>query len=897
MVEIDRRLKNIIHTIELNNLKQAWKQVTNLIQKKPDWQALAILKATILDKSGKTTEADAILHPILETKQWQQDTLNIMEFFCKERRDWLTLGNIYEDLWLKQTHLWFGETSFLHYIKAKVYSEAQKVASKLSRSSKQKPYIAWWIVALLLQKYISEHETVSPEFIRLYIQLLSEWKAIDEAKHVLSNYIDQLTQDIVKKDFLLLLGSLYDECGQTDAALTIYQQLVVEYHIENYDYWYHWMQCFFQKATKLESVDNTNEEATNKMIFWNECLDSFLYQSNQLCCSITKQLFVADSHAESRRKRTLLMIQMEACRQVHCKMQSSSTTHKVSERLLQLIHSYLDSFSNYSFCSSDLKTLVTCLEENERHLLTSRLEQPFNAMLSSVDNLNSHTIQMVEYLWLLLYMNGLHIDSSTLLRQYIKLAKPQLKPFDQQPADGLILIVVNQLLMNSNETFTSSLIEAISVLELGKHYSPYAIEFRLFLVLFYAYLGCHELAMEEWHALDLKHIQLLTMSFMIRPFLERWHSCVWMHQCHKKLFQFAKEHMNETPEGIFLALDQQSYETALDMIEFREKVDHSEALLASTVYTFHDSLFHQVIHTHKASLKIGCLSRQWKEETCLKASLVVLDDHSAWKGLGWIKLCNWLGTNEERIQWIRLDYINLRLLTCLMVGELETISILMDDYVVSCWKKQWSDDHSSFIQCMTDYWHIFWQLVMNLHKVCNGISVDKSSFDGWWCLFLEQWQLCQQMMTTMPTTVPMHWMETFPQQYIRLAYVVYHVLFYGLVSIAYLQDECKRICVSSRHHSQISNGMTFEEIQPKLNHCKDIFNPEKWKAQWLDSMTKEMQVSGLMNADHLSLSDISQVITEKYRLLVKEYFQRIQKLQQDCKTLIKIDKSIILSYR
>jgi thioredoxin-like negative regulator of GroEL len=74
---MDRRLRAIVEAIRVQNLKQAWKLANGLDQKKPGWKALEVLKAVILDKWGKTEEADRLIQQL--DNDWQEETLQALQ--------------------------------------------------------------------------------------------------------------------------------------------------------------------------------------------------------------------------------------------------------------------------------------------------------------------------------------------------------------------------------------------------------------------------------------------------------------------------------------------------------------------------------------------------------------------------------------------------------------------------------------------------------------------------------------------------------------------------------------------------------------------------------------------------------------------------------------------------
>ncbi|EME29483.1 uncharacterized protein Gasu_31240 [Galdieria sulphuraria] len=782
-------------------------------QKKPGWKALEVLKAVILDKWGRTEEADQMLSRLFteNNRDWQEETLQSLQFFYGERRDWCSLAQVYQQLWTQTMNSTLGETSVLYYIRAKDYSEAQKVASKLYRCYSSH-YMAWWILSLLLQvryekadsrilmlaaklgsKYIAESNSIPSSFIRLYIILLEQLGDYEQAKQIGRQYLD-VSNDVLKKDHMEWLANLCYQSGQYEEALHYYEQLIGQ-QLENYHYWYMWMKC---------QIWNKKEESDCHSIQAEPFLRNLLEQIHELfsrALSNGNDTFQEEKKKEEedcrtlqRRKRTLYMIQMETCREMIISWENKGLFMDcISRELFVIIQQYLNDMSSLPCCSTDLKAFVSLLKPNERNQLCQQIMETFASRSSSSLLSKESIFTTIEHFWLLLSLEPSSLPRiDTLLDYYIQWSKDHLVPFEHQYADGLILLIVNQLLSCDEHCRSPRyLLQAIQVLELGKHYSPYALELRLFLVIFYAFLGCYENAMEEWNAMELKHIQILTLSFLWGPFVHRWYDVNGMRWYHKKLSLFEKEHSEETPEGIFLAIRQQSYETVLDMIQFQYKVDHSEALLAFSIYSCHDTLFYH----HRNSIRslegfssdwlrlVGTsyrsLIRQWKEETCLLEDLYILDDHSVWnKSLGIMNAESWLDSDEMRVYRVRLDYVNLRLLLSFLLGEWKSLPNWSIVYFESAILSK-EDDKEYY--GMVEYWYSFWQYLSALYdEEEKTFTKDTENTSQLYDLYQQWYSKWQQYVpwNDERKKETFHAVEYFPFQFPRWIYYVHQIGLY-----------------------------------------------------------------------------------------------------------------------
>jgi len=935
---MDRRLRAIVEAIRVQNLKQAWKLANGLDQKKPGWKALEVLKAVILDKWGKTEEADRLIQQL--DNDWQEETLQALQLFYDQRRDWSSLADVYQQWWTQnKTTTSLGETCILYYIRAKKYSEAQKVANKLYRSyPSQKHYMAWWILCLILQvryeqqvdtriltlaaklahKYISESNRVSAVpacFIRLYILLLEHLNEYEQAKQCLRLCVStSFHNDVLKKDYMEWLADICYREGQQqqpyEEAAHLYEQLIVEHQMENYNYWHKWMKCQLKKDTENNMIDD--EDALRHFVQW------LLEQTNELYC---RALFhgscsTQDTRSLQRRKRTLYMTQMELCQQVAttmCGENSCRIQDWISQQLYAIMQQYLHEMSSLPCCSTDLKVFLPHLKPKERNQLCEDYLLPCTKTLSK-ESIGT----VVEYLWLLLSLDVSSLPRmQTLLDCYVDWAQKDVKPFEHQHADGLILLIVQQLLLSNDDTSSCSpsrLLQAIQVLEIGKQHSPYNLEFSLFLVVFYSYLGCFENAVEEWNALDLKHIQLLTLSFLLGPSLHRWYDVPWMRWYHKGLSSLEREHREETPQGIFLAIRQQSYETALEIVQFQYKVDHSEALFASTIYAYHESLFYahrNGIRTSRgfssdwlrqARIAYRSLIQQWNEQSCLVEDLYILDDHSVWKkGLGMMNPEHWLGRDEKRIDRLRLDYINLRLFLSLLEEDKGTTSVsrtwqlpswtaVFFDAIQEKNNRKEDDEEEEEEMIWIEYWYLFWQL-MNTLVVYDSSTSSPSMLSFLYEQFYAQWQRCISSLFggwQEQTSI-----EYFPIQFPRCMYYVHHIELYGILSIGYLVDRTRTTTPHSSSHGDKKNENDCPIYTSILKQLIALFRPvDRQTTSMLDDKQWH-HIFTLWLEEQEQLLSTSSNHQQYRRLLVKTYLQKIHQLQQDIQYLSKLYKTIL----
>ncbi|PYD83833.1 hypothetical protein DNF23_57840, partial [Pseudomonas syringae pv. pisi] len=122
-----------------------------------------------------------------------------------------------------------------------------------------------------------------------------------------------------------------------------------------------------------------------------------LEQTNQLFSRAQQQ--VMQYKTLQRQKRTLYMIQMEACREEILLWEKNSLlVDWISQELYLIIRQYLNDMSSLPCCSTDLKEFISLLKPSERNQLWEEFLQPVLSSFGSKERI----FTTIERLWIVL---------------------------------------------------------------------------------------------------------------------------------------------------------------------------------------------------------------------------------------------------------------------------------------------------------------------------------------------------------------------------------------------------------------------------------------------------------------------------------------------------------------
>lgn len=619
--ESDRRLRPVLDALFSCNTKHALKLVQQALQKRPGWPAARALRACIYLHQQRWDQA----HQEISEVRNQIDTgvVSVTEdaakklymYYQEVRREDLA-AQVYEMVW-KQSNsqdLRIAETAFSLYIRGNAFSSAQKLATKLHRiaSSRTQRYVFWATAALWLG--VTYHTRSLPPALppSSASNLSSSTKNRVNSSTLINHQTDarmlklgcaMMTKALAASsvapsaEMVRFATRVFKEAGEFDSAIQLisHPQLVMDetemLHLradisfsstkDVSDYctlltqhspndWGYWLRYF--ESLKEQHPDKWLEEAQ-------EMIDKALTRSSDR----------GEASKKTEPPRGAHLAQMEL---LHCR----EDLHGMSESIIK----YFDLFGDKSVVSRDLRPWISLLQQNDK-LFTSLFHQ-----LESVCQKRGfpHHLHLC---WLKLWFDCLEETSDELIARYIDHRLPGLESTDRQPGDDYIILAAHKVLptVSAVKKLTTSIegqgedydseryndasavLKCIMLVEAALIWSPCNYDFKLLLLRLYEALGGVDKMAMVWDSLDVKHVQLSTLTHIVlKPYFECGH-----HQPLQTLIESIdslwREINLEIPDCTTRALQDGSLNAAVDFMLFKLRLERSIILAETMVAEAH----------------------------------------------------------------------------------------------------------------------------------------------------------------------------------------------------------------------------------------------------------------------------------------------------------------------
>jgi N-terminal acetyltransferase B complex non-catalytic subunit len=571
--EAERRLRPVLDVLyHGDNPRQALKIATQAEGKRPGWPAARALRALALLRLGKGEEAQELAERILNDLEQglvpaDEDAAAKLHLFYRElpHREYLS-ARAYEIVARKnETISDLSETSFMYHIRARDFSMAQKIATRLQRTapvvsislSSQRPreeYAIWAVASLwlsnrgpgmntklnalvpaLLKRALRGIPVPTAEVARFATRLFCDTGDYDAAGDLLS------TENIVMdaSELAHLRADVFFQANNSVKATESYRVMLAEGDSED---WGHWLR-YISLAPHADVIG---------------LLDSL---SNG----------TGEAGAPSRGQLLALM-------EVLFRQRDFAA-------LRSAIVNYFKHCGFKSVCALDLKPYALAFatrENGERDVdacesLCHDLEESMKA--TSSDETDEKSSQRhITISWLRLWLNCLTESPERLFGRYQSLIVDCLESTDRQPGDDYLILAAHRLLPNTkSERYENgpAIIRAILVIEAGLAQSPFNFHFKLLLIRLYTTIGAVGRAFDLWSTLDVKHIQIATLGHLVvRPVFHLGFFTQWTELA--AVFRILwLECERDIPESVSRAFFEGSINAAVEFIEFRSNLERS----------------------------------------------------------------------------------------------------------------------------------------------------------------------------------------------------------------------------------------------------------------------------------------------------------------------------------
>ncbi|KAJ7109453.1 actin cytoskeleton organization protein [Mycena epipterygia] len=515
---MERQIRPIYEALDTGSNKSAIVACNKLLKKHPKNELIKALKALALVRSQKVEESLILCDEVLAAKPTNDAVLTAMMHVLRGLGRHNDMVTMFEEAYKQQpTNEELAAQTFFANVRILNWKAAQQIATRMHKQFQEDRYIYWSVISAILQAndpmtapnmrtllYKLAHRLVTssptPSYINadrfhLHLSILRELELFDEARTLLESDIGKsicsasLSCNEIRRDIWRLQGLLKDEGVKAEVRIT-------EQNDRNWLEFLSVLDATFSSIIASKDGQEPDESAKS------EC-SSHLTKTQELLT----RLAVQDGNKD--RSALLALLELEKRARLHG---ISSDTN----RMVDLMKQYFEEIGDKACCFEDLKPYLALeADDSDRWMSFLQSLTPTNDLRRLI---NCHKLMRQS-----LSVDELNIsaesDRATLYtRQYLEGLKlgTTLPTTELQPADDLAILAGNVFVslwsMSSDEKY---LYNAVALLEFALSKSKQSFQTRLMLIRIYRLLGAPSMALEHYRIMQIKQVQLDTLSHFI----------------------------------------------------------------------------------------------------------------------------------------------------------------------------------------------------------------------------------------------------------------------------------------------------------------------------------------------------------------------------------------------
>lgn len=625
--ESERRLRpalNILYSSD--NPRPALKLATQAEAKRPGWPAARAVRAIALRRLGKMSEADAVAAAVLSDLQTgaapaDEDAAAKLHLYYREspRREAETAAAYEAVARACGNEPYLSESSFYWKLRSRDWAGAQRVATRLQRTSSNRPkeeYAVWTAVAVwlgiggggvvdgigapnpkmgALAAAMVKRAVCSPtcpppsaDVARFAIRLLCDVGAHADAAAIMAR--GGIAMDASEAGHLC--ADISYQSGNVRMAQELYQSLLVN---GDADDWGHWLR--FINLHDSSGSEDSNWAPVDRVL-------ASLCEKGRVSSRPMRGPFLADMEVRRRRNDW--------------------------EGLRGAILYYFGQFGGRSVCSHDLRPYVLAYcgagKGSPAGLVADLEETSVNEPDASARHLH--------LAWLRLWLHCLDDSVDDLRARHEALLVENLESTERQPGDDYIILAAHKLLPAGDGAARYSdygrVLQAISLVQGALERSPHNFHLKLLIMRLYISMGAIDPAFKTWRSLEVKHVQMVTLSHLIASHLfELGAHDLFASKLKADFDKFWLECTRDVPESVARAFGEGTVNAAVEFLEFRDRAERSCALAHGMLY---DSLVQlnltqaDTLALERAWSKLGNEARFLPESVAIDRPLIANED-------------------------------------------------------------------------------------------------------------------------------------------------------------------------------------------------------------------------------------------------------------------------------
>uniref|UniRef100_A0A6B2KXY2 Uncharacterized protein n=1 Tax=Arcella intermedia TaxID=1963864 RepID=A0A6B2KXY2_9EUKA len=529
----------------------------------------------VLLSQNKVEEAKVAAQEVLAKKPTNDKVLSYLTTLLKRMGQDQEVVNLYKHGWETNqkdaaASRWFGHELFAAYVRQGDYVSQKKFAQELHKKFKEDKYMIWNLVVTTIEARNSKDVVKAPMLLNIATKLFGSHfsKAQSPKAQEILFYIDLLKHQNLIGDAIQILEG---DVGKK--ACKIEQQ-------------------------RLETVANLYLQQAN----WEKAGESFNYllsncgdDWNWFLGYIDATLKLGDS-----KKQTPIMEQFinslqqkyPLSRGVQLALCELAKRENNEEKLAKLLVNYFEVFGAKPCAYKDMRPYLAPLKHNSTKLLeqfqsniTDKMEArvkcekliTLESIKRSLIEKNAQTaIESAKHLFdLYLWSNSLPGESTRLKT-------------DLGIGDNFANLAVHYLLDYWELTDSvTTLIEILVVLEYGILKSPSNHHFKVLLMRVYGYFGASQRVSEIWDSMDIRHVQVESVSHLVLNDYLTFHSHNQSTKLIKELTKFHSDWEIKAPHSFLEAYEHESYTMITEFMEFNNRLTNSLHLNATLTEQLH----------------------------------------------------------------------------------------------------------------------------------------------------------------------------------------------------------------------------------------------------------------------------------------------------------------------
>ncbi|KAJ7632694.1 actin cytoskeleton organization protein [Roridomyces roridus] len=499
---MERQIRPIYEALDTGSNKSAILACNKLLKKHPKNELIKTLKALALVRSQKVEESLVLCDEVLAAKPTNDAVLTAMMHVLRGLGRHKDMVSMFEQACKLEPsnedlagQLFFANARILNW------KAAQQISTRMHKQFHQDRYIYWSVLSAILQAndpatapsmrtllYKLAHRLVTssptPSYVNsdrfhLHLSILRELELFDEARTLLDSEVGKnicaasLACNELRRDIWRVQGLFEEEGVKAKARIS-------EQNDRN------WLEF-------LSLLDATLPVKGDEKLDESKCREQ-LAETQEF---LTK---LAETDGVKDRSALLALLELEKRARSHGLSSDAS-------RMVDLMKQYFDKIGDKACCYEDLKPYLV-LETDDAASWTSFLQSLTPSFANTNDLrrlINCHK----------LLRQNLTPDDLNISAEACHWA-PDLPPTELQPADDLALLAANafvSLWKLSNDA--KYLYNAVALLEFALTKSKQSFHSRLLLIRIYRLLGASSMAVEHYRAMQIKQVQLDTLSHFI----------------------------------------------------------------------------------------------------------------------------------------------------------------------------------------------------------------------------------------------------------------------------------------------------------------------------------------------------------------------------------------------